>query len=95
MSINIFKTMTVYAAKWSIKDQRQFTEEEISSVDEAVVVSSTYGNSVCFFMKSGGQTYIPLDINSTVGVGEVVDLTKATIITLERPDENDIMKVLI
>ena len=93
--MNIFSKIPVYAAKWSIKDQRQFTEEEIASVNEAVVVSSTYGNSVCFFMKSGGQSYIPLDINSSIGVGELVDLSKATIITLERQGDNDIMKVLI
>ena len=93
--MNILKTRPIYAAKWAIKDQRQFTEEEISSVEKATVVASTYGNSICFFMKSGGQVYIPLDINSSVGVGELVDLSKATIITLERPGDNDILKVLI
>ena len=93
--MNIFSALPIYAAKWAIKESRGFTQEEISSVNEAVVVSSTYGNSVCFFMKSGGQTYIPLDINSSVGVGELVDLNKATIVTLERQGDNDIMKVLI
>ena len=87
--------MKVYAGKWSVKEVRDFTEEEISQVSQAVVVPSDYGNSVCFTMISGGLTYIPLDYNSTLGVGEVVDLTKAKLTTLEKSGEADIYRVTI
>ena len=44
-------------------------------------------------MKSGGQTYVPLDQNSSLGIGAQVDLTKAQLVTLQRPGEQDIYRV--
>ena len=87
--------MRVYAGKWEVKSTREFTEEEIKAVVQAVVVPSQYGNSVQFTMAGGGLTYIPLDQNSTLGVGEVVDLQKAKIITLCKSGEADIFRVSI
>ena len=46
-------------------------------------------------MKSGGQTFIPLDQSSSLGVGESVDLSKAELITLEKDGEADINRVKI
>ena len=46
-------------------------------------------------MVGGGLTFIPLDQNSTLGVGEVVDLTKAKLLTLGKSGENDIYRVSI
>lgn len=87
--------MRVYAGKWQVKESRSFTEEEIKAVVQAVVVPSQYGNSVQFTMVGGGLTYIPLDQNSTLGTGELVDLTKAKLTTLSKSGENDIYKVSI
>lgn len=89
----IFASLRIYADKWYEKDKRAFTSEEIAAVDTATVVSSQYGFSVCFFMKSGGQTYIPLDTNSSLSEGDKVDLTNALLITLSRAGENDIYRV--
>lgn len=91
--MNIFASLRIYAGKWYEKDKRAFTSEEIAAVDTATVVSSQYGFSVCFFMKSGGQTYIPLDTNSSLSEGDKVDLTNALLITLSRAGENDIYRV--
>jgi len=93
--MNIFDNIRHYASKWSVKSERAFTPEEIAAVDNAVVVSSEYGNSVCFFMHSGGQTFIPLSNTSTKGVGESVDLSQAKLITLEKSGEADIVRVEI
>ena len=87
--------MRVYAGKWEVKESRAFTPEEISAVIQAVVVPSQYGNSVQFTMAGGGLTYIPLDQNSTLGSGELVDLTKAKLVTLGKSGENDIFRVSI
>lgn len=92
---NIFASLFKYAGKWAEKSVREFTEEEINSVSKAVVVPSQYGNSVCFFMKAGGQTYIPLDNNSTVGSGEEINLAKAKLVTLCKDGEADIVRVRI
>lgn len=93
--MNIFNALRIYAGKWSEKSSRQFTSEEITAVDRAEVVESQYGLSVCFFMSGGGQSYIPLDQNSSLGIGAQVDLTKAQIVTLTRPGEEDIYRVRV
>lgn len=91
--MNIFNALRVYAGKWSEKNVRDFSSEEVAAVEKAEVVESQYGFSVCFFMKSGGQTYVPLDQNSSLGIGSQVDLTKAQLVTLQRAGENDIYRV--
>ena len=91
--MNIFSALRVYAGKWSEKNVRDFTSDEVAAVEQAKVVESQYGFSVCFFMKGGGQSYIPLDQNSSLGIDAVVDLTKAKLVTLQRPGENDIYRV--
>ena len=92
--MNIFAGLRVYAGKWAVKGEpRNFTQEEINAVREAVVVPSTYGLSVCFFMKSGGQTYIPLSTTSQRGSGEVIDLAQAKLVTLSKEGESDIYRV--
>ena len=91
--MNIFSALRVYAGKWSEKNVRDFTSDEVAAVEQAKVVESQYGFSVCFFMKSGGQSYIPLDQNSSKGLDEVIDLTKAKLVTRQRPGEDDIYRV--
>lgn len=91
--MNIFSALRIYAGKWSEKLSRAFAPEEIAAVEQAKVVESNYGLSVCFFMKSGGQTYIPLDQNSSLGIDDIVDLSKAEIVTLQKPGEEDIYRV--
>jgi len=46
-------------------------------------------------MAGGGQTYIPLDQNSSASIGTLIDLTKAQLVTLQRPGEDDIYRVRI
>lgn len=93
--MNIFSTLRTYAGKWSVKASRAFTQEEIAAVKLATVVPSQHGNSVCFLMVGGGQAYIPLANDATVGVGESIDLTKARLLTLEKDGESDINRVSI
>lgn len=94
--MNIFNNLKIYAGKWSVKGEpRNFTAEEIAQVSQAVVVHSQYGNSVQFIMVEGGLTYIPLDQNSNCAIGEVIDLTKAKLTTLEKSGEADIYRITI
>lgn len=91
--MNIFSSLKVYAGKWAVKASRAFEKEEIDAVDNASVVDSQYGLSVCFFMKSGGQTFIPLSNTSTLSIGDTVDLSKAKLLTLGREGEADIYRI--
>lgn len=93
--MNIFETLRTYAGKWSIKSSRKFDDDEIDAVVKAKVVPSDYGNSVCFFMKSGGNKYIALSNDATVSVGDLVNLKEAQLLTLEKDGEHDILRVKI
>lgn len=93
--MNIFASLKVYAGKWSEKETREFSAEEIEAIAMAVVVPSQYGNSVQFIRKEGGMSFIPLDQNSNVGIGEMIDLTKARLVTLEKEGEANIYRVRI
>ena len=91
--MNVFNSLMVYAGKWNLKASRNFAAEEIAAVNKAEVVSSQYGNSVCFHMVGGGQTFIPLSNDSTLSIGETIDLSKAELLTLGKDGESDILRV--
>ena len=91
--MNIFRKVRMYATKWQQTDCRHFTAEEIASVERTEIVASQYGNSVCFFMKEGGMSFIPLSKESTLGVGESVDMSTAKLLTLSKQGEDDILRV--
>ena len=91
--MNIFNSLRIYAGKWEVKETRDFTDEEKAAISQAVVVPSQFGSSVQFTMKSGGMTFIPLDNSSNLNAGELIDITKATLITLGKQGEGDIYRV--
>lgn len=91
--VNIFKGLQVYGGSWNVKDSRSFDQEEIDAVKSAQIVSSEFGKSVCFIMKSGGSTYIPLSNDSNLEVGDNVDLTTAKVLTLQRDGNADINRI--
>lgn len=91
--MNIFSALRVYAGNWKETALRAFSSDELSAVASATVVDSQYGQSVCFVMKSGGKTFIPLDQNSSKATGESVDLSKASLVTLSKQGEADIYRV--
>ena len=93
--MNIFNALRVYAGKWNEKEVNNFQAGEIALVDRTEVVESQYGLSVCFFLKAGGQSYIPLDQNSAAAIGDSVDLTTAKLVTLQKQGEKDIYRVRI
>ena len=91
--MNIFDGLQVYGGSWNVVASRNFDAEEIAAVSRAEVVTSQYGNSVCFFMKAGGQTYIPLSNQSSLSVGDSVALAKAKLLTLHRDGDGNITRV--
>lgn len=93
--MNIFAGLQKYATKYQVKDSRVFNSEELTEVISAKVVASQYGMSVCFYMKSGCQTYIPVSRDSVCQVGDIVDVNKAKILILEKEGSEDIARVEI
>ena len=79
---------------WTVKESRPFNSEEIGMVSRAKVVPSDDGKSVCFFMNSGGKTYIPLSKQSKLIVGDSFDMKTAKLITLCQKGKADITRVI-
>ena len=80
--------------EWRVKGIRSFNLDERLLVKRAEVVASDYGASVCFFMNAGGQTYIPLDKNSELTIGEELDINTAKLITLSQNGKKDVVRVM-
>ena len=89
----IFDSLKSYGGKWTEKSSRKFTKEEIELVEKAQVVASEYGNSCCFFMKNGTTMYVPMSQDAKSGIGDMVDLSSAEIVTLEKQGEWDIQRI--
>lgn len=90
---SIFSSLREYAGKWTEKARRNFSNEEKAEVASATVVPSQFGTSVCFFMKAGGNKYIPLSNTSKAQVGQSINLDNAQLITLGKAGEQDIVRV--
>lgn len=82
--MNIFAGLQKYADQYKVTNTRPFSAEEQAEVSSAKVVTSQYGFSVCFYMVSGGQKYIPVSRDSIVTEGDPVNVTTAKLLTLER-----------
>lgn len=91
--MNLFSTLKAYGGKWSEKSSRKFSAEEIALVDKAQVVESQYGSSCCFFMANGTTMYVPMSKDAKSEVGDMVDLSSAEIVTLEKQGEKDIQRI--
>ena len=90
---NIFDSVKHYFGKWNLSNSRNFTKEEQSMIKSAKVVASQYGNSVCFNMVNGDVTFIPLSSNSSLQVGDTVEVSKAVLQTLSRDGSNDVYRI--
>lgn len=94
MNENVFGGLQVYGENWQKVNERTFNAAEIAAVRSNSVVNSQYGKSVCFFMKGGGQTYIPLsNQGADAALGSSIDMNTAKVVTLHREGDGDILRV--
>lgn len=93
----IFNNLRVYRGKWEVSETTALDEQDQALFTNAKVVNSEYGKSVCFFMKQGGTTYIPISRDTEVNpeLGDSVDLKKVEIQTLSRQGDEDIYRAVI
>ena len=88
------KYKIVHPTGWKVKSSRVFSAEEIAAVANADVVAAESGKSVCFHMRTGGQTYIPLSEYSILTVGDTLDLKNAILLSLCRKGNDYIYRVI-
>ena len=82
----------IYGGSWSVKSSENLIKVE-PSIKSGVVVEGTYGKQVCFLLTTGGKGYLPLSSQSTLNVGDEFPVAGATVITLSKEGEADIMRV--
>jgi len=94
---NVFSEfgLTIYGDNpWKVINSREFTQTEVNAIRSNTVVDSKYGKSVCFFLKGGGQTYIPLSTRGgDAELGSSIDMSKAKLVTLHREGDGNIVRV--
>lgn len=98
--MNIFKSLREYALGWKLEGTRRISQEEIDAVEEATVVSSEYGPSVCMLMKKRDeagrkvQTYVPFgrDSADSVKAGDEINLEDLKIVELSQPGKENIYR---
>ena len=89
-------SLTTYGESWKVVESRKFNDDEIQAVRSNTVVNSQYGKSVCFFMKRGGQTYIPIsNRGNNAALGSSIDMNSAKLVTLHREGDGNILRVEI
>lgn len=85
--MSIFGNVKIYAEEWAETSVNALEQADKDILREVVTTESEYGISACFFLKKGGRFYIPMDRDSKVGIGEVLDMDKIKVKTLERSGE--------
>lgn len=94
---NVFggSQLTVYGENpWKLVNSRSFSEAEKNAIRSNTVVQSQYGKSVCFYLKGGGQSYIPLSTRGTdIPVGGSIDMETAKLVELSREGDGNILRV--
>lgn len=94
--MSFLSNLTVYAGNWEQTGSQKFDANDLAAIDSATVVTSQFGKSVCFFLKGGGQSYVPMSRNGQqLEVGASVDPSKVTIETLSKKGEADIYRARI
>ena len=93
MAESFFAGKKSYGEGWSVKSEVAFHKEDTALVKSAEVVQSEYGYSVCFHMHKGNCFFTPVSNSVETTVGEIVDLSKAKIVTLQCEGSADIERI--
>ena len=76
-------------------ESRYFTNQEIDAVRSLSIVNTPKGKAICFFMKKGGQNYIPLlpSIEDKHSLGEAPDIRKLSIIKFHKEGDGITLRI--
>ena len=87
-------SLTTYQMKWNVVNVEPMSDldpEGFKQIESAEVVQKEQdwgmSTSICMFLKGGGCKYIALSSESTLSVGDEVDVNSLKVIELEREGE--------
>ena len=80
---------------WRVVNKRNLTQEEKESIENAEIVKSDFGMSVCFTLINGESSEVPLSTvsYSDTHIGDIVDLDSISIITLHNDYDEEIHRI--
>ena len=92
--MNIFSGLKC-SMPWRVVNKRNLTQEEKESVENAEIVKSDFGMSVCFTLFNGETSKVPLTSvsNSKAHIGDIIDLDSISIITLHNDYDEEIHRI--
>ncbi len=93
--IELFNCKKESIGMWRCKSEIGLDAEDKAMFSNAKVVSSEYDQSVCFFLKRGGQTYVPISNLKELNVGDNVNLDTLLLQVLEKSHEQDVIRVKV
>lgn len=88
MSSNLFAEKKVYGENsWEEIDRRKFNTKEKSQIKYAICKDGNYSPACVFFLRAGGQIWIPFTKASKVTTGEKFSMDELMVVTLEKDGE--------
>ena len=81
--MEFYDLIKIYKSEWEEVSSRKFTEAEVNAVQEATVVASKYGKSVCFFIPSKGKGFVPLEPIAKVNLGDKLNMSEIELVNLK------------
>lgn len=81
--MGLFDIIKIYKSEWQEVSKRKFDDKEVALIDEAIVVASKYGKSVCFSIIGKGKGFLPLEPIAKVEIGDKLDPAKLELVDLK------------
>ena len=91
----LFNNKKESIGKWKCKAEVKMASEDKVMFSSAKVVSSEYGKSVCFFIKVGGEQYIPISNFDELNTGDNVNIDTLLFQIFEKENEKDILRIKV
>lgn len=76
--MGLLNSLKKYGA-WTLNISERLASEELATIKSAKVVTSEYGLSVKITFNTGELSFIPLDSKSSLGLDDIVDMSKGTL----------------
>ena len=83
----------LYGGSWSLKSTEKLSAVE-PTIKSGVVTEGKFGKQVCFTLTSGETGYTALSRDSKLEIGEEFPIANASVQTLSKSGEDDILRVI-
>ena len=86
-SLNIFEGIGEYGIRWELVDSRPFSEKELSILTSCEVRASKFGISMCLHKTNGKVSFLPIDKDSSLNIGDTPDVKSIVLKKLKNVGE--------